>query len=177
MTRHRTQALLAVAVTVSAATALTGVASAGGTTITGQLCAVDAGTDPSGSVAPPNVYFGEMHGGPITVAELPPSGVGGNPVSVTLMCDLHTGGAGTYTDQREASVSASGTGVAVLPPSSMSIYADATMAVWMCMYVLTWDAQGVGETHYYDAATSTFSTDPNAHCVPQVVSAGRMGGP
>jgi hypothetical protein len=181
MTTHRNsrRTRLAVAVAAAAATALTGVASADGPAGAGVLCGLTATTDPTGGVAQPGQWVGEVHGGPFAVADLATddavSGLTGNPASATVTCATQVNGTGRYTDPDAVSASASGTAVVTLPPTAVSFYAGGTDSVWLCATLVATDAHGESETLYFDDTTGDWAADPGwATCALAVSQDGTL---
>ena len=129
----------------------------------GQLCGYSMMSDPTG---PDGTMTGYLEGGPVfAVAD----DLAGNPVSVTLTCTIQTGWDLSHAGTDAVSASASGTGVAVLPPTPYRFtMADPWEPLSLCTEVILVD--GHGETHhlYWDDSSNggahDFSTSPTAKC-------------
>jgi hypothetical protein len=148
------RALLGLAALLLAGTALPGHAA---TPLAVDLCGWASITDPT-SV---DRQVGEIHGGPMVATAVDPAA---GLVLVTLTCSLRTGPyTATHLDPVAASASASGFGIAVLPPTPVAYPAAPDAFVSVCTDVVL--ADGAGSTHYYwDAWVQEFSTDPSVPC-------------
>lgn len=123
---------------------------------TGFVCGSTSLQDPTGS---DGTRRGEIEGGPIVVSGL---------VSVTLICTIQVGLDTTHEGTDVASVSATGVGVAVLPPTPVSYRAGPEEIVSLCTELVIVDARGDAWHLYWDSVrpdgSSRFSTSPATAC-------------
>jgi hypothetical protein len=131
--------------------------------LAGDICSWSAYTfDPMWNVA--------VYGGPLAAADLTfvaPDALQwavDNPVSVTLTCTLHDAWSARHGDPAVASFSATGDGVAVLPPTMVETLVDETLVV--CTKASVTDSDGDTFTAYWDGGRTEFTTNPTAYCGP-----------
>lgn len=136
----------------------------------GYACGYSSLTDPT---AEEGTQLGEIDGGPIVVADLPRVDVHGdptlswdvlgNPASATLTCDLQLNDQ-THGGPNTVSLSASGTTVVVLPPTTTSYALSVNDTVHLCTSVTVTDARGDSGTFYWDAWEQEWTTDSTVPC-------------
>jgi len=161
-TRHRRPEegndarVLAVAALVTSSVFAPGIgaAHADPPSVVGRTCGFTSSDDPTGTLADPGTQIGEIHGGPIVVADLPsidttttPPTVGaadptGNPAWATIICEIQVNGTGVYTDPDVVSASAAWTRVVDLPPTTISYRLGPTDSVYVCTTWVVGDANG-----------------------------------
>ncbi|MDQ1711084.1 MAG: hypothetical protein QOE45_534 [Frankiaceae bacterium] len=135
----------------------------------GVSCGFSWGLEPGG---PPDEQLVIIQGGPLVVAELPrgdwprtePTDPGwdalANPVSATLTCSMRSGS--TYASPAFASVSGSGTGVVIIPPTAATYISS--YPGYPCAEVELTDAHGTVTHLYFDDRAREFTTDPSVPC-------------
>lgn len=107
-----------------------------------------------------------LYGGPIAAADVelvapdPLEWVVDNPTSVTLTCSLHAGS--YHTSPVLASASASGDGVALLPPAQREV--DDIYLATLCTRVSVTDGDGRSYEFYWDGGQQEFSRDMSVEC-------------
>lgn len=106
---------------------------------------------------------GVLHGN-VAVADL--ADPGADPAAVTLTCSLQSAGSYDHSQPDDFTVSASGDGVAVVPPTPFSVPApppdEGPIAV--CSRADVTDAGGGTTTYYFNSQNSTWITGSWATC-------------
>jgi hypothetical protein len=106
-----------------------------------------------------DTWHGVLYGGPVAAADLPPDDALDNPVTVTLTCSIrgYTEAEGEHDLGVEAS--ASGVGVAVLPPTPVTVTAgDDVWGMWACTKATLTDARGSTATYYRGPSSAEWTT-------------------
>lgn len=124
-----------------------------------------AGAELAGPTCSMSSFSGTANTGYLVVVDGGPIAVTGSdePVSVTLTCSVMAGYNGDHTRDPLAVVSATGDGVAVVPPTPVFIE-DPQDVIGTCTSVTLVERDGDTTTLYHDDYGPGFSTDPTVPC-------------
>lgn len=137
-------------------------------TLAGDVCDHRTSVNPAGT----GEWTAVVRGGPLAAADVVTTVpaldevLDDNPYAITLTCTLKVGWSNDHTSPAAATASASGLGVAVLPPTLLPYDdPDGTFAA-VCTEVTVTDRDGDSATFYWDVYDESFGTDPTVPCGP-----------
>ena len=133
--------------------------------LAGEVCELVSVGDAAGH------RTGEVHGGPLTAADLALvspdlSAVTDNPVSITLTCTVRLDWMVTHTSPAVAEASATGPAVAIVPPTVVGWDEPDFPQAQVCTSAFVTTRDGDTTELYWDVYEGRFTTDPGVLCGP-----------